>query len=330
MQYKSYLVEQNFNLLKERFVLFYGDNLGLKQDFKKKIKSYYKQNEIISFTQEEILNNETNFFNEIKNISLFETKKIYIINQANDKIIEIFKEIEQKFDDQNIYLFAEVLEKKSKLRNYFEKSKKCGSIPCYPDNELSIKKIIAQRLRGYEGLTSNNINIICDNCNLDRNKLYNEIEKITIFFEDKKIETEKLQILLDVKVNDDFNLLRDEVLCGNLNKTNKLLSDTVLEQEKTMFYLAVLNNRLASLNKVNELSIETPLEVSINNLRPPIFWKDKPNFLLQARKLGKKKIKKILNKTYNLEVRIKSNSIINKNTLMKKLMVDICNLVNAS
>ena len=215
MQYKSYLVEQNFNLLKERFILFYGDNLGLKQDFKKKIKSYYKQNEIISFTQEEILNNETNFFNEIKNISLFETKKIYIINQANDKILEIFKEIEQKFDDQNIYLFAEVLEKKSKLRNYFEKSKKCGSIPCYPDNELSIKKIIAQRLRGYEGLTSNNINIICDNCNLDRNKLYNEIEKITIFFEDKKIETEKLQILLDVKINDDFNLLRDEVLCGH-------------------------------------------------------------------------------------------------------------------
>ena len=330
MQYKSYLVEQNFNLLKERFILFYGDNLGLEQDFKKKIKSYYKQNEIISFTQEEILNNETNFFNEIKNISLFETKKIYIINQANDKILEIFKEIEQKFDDQNIYLFAEVLEKKSKLRNYFEKSKKCGSIPCYPDNELSIKKIIAQRLRGYEGLTSNNINIICDNCNLDRNKLYNEIEKITIFFEDKKIETEKLQILLDVKINDDFNLLRDEVLCGNLNKTNKLLSDTVLEQEKTMFYLAVLNSRLASLNKVNELSIEAPLEVSINNLRPPIFWKDKPNFLLQARKLGKKKIKKILNETYNLEVKIKSNSMIDKNTLMKKLMVDICNLVNVS
>ena len=75
MQYKSYLVEQNFNLLKERFVLFYGDNLGLKQDFKKKIKSYYKQNEIISFTQEEILNNETNFFYEKKNISLYETTK---------------------------------------------------------------------------------------------------------------------------------------------------------------------------------------------------------------------------------------------------------------
>lgn len=329
MQYKSYLVEQNFNLLKERFILFYGDNLGLKQDFKKKIKSYYKQNEIISFTQEEILNNETNFFNEIKNISLFETKKIYIINQANDKIIEIFKEIEQKFDDQNIYLFAEVLEKKSKLRNYFEKSKKCGSIPCYPDNELSIKKIIAERLRGYEGLTSNNINIICDNCNLDRNKLYNEIEKITIFFEDKKIETEKLQILLDVKVNDDFNLLRDEVLCGNLNKTNKLLSDTVLEQEKTMFYLAVLNNRLASLNKVNELSIETPLEVSINNLRPPIFWKDKPNFTKQALKWNTDKIRQIQKKTYQLEMDFKTNSLINKNLLLKKLIVDICQLANA-
>ena len=194
---------------------------------------------------------------------------------------------------------------------------------------LSIKKIIAERLRGYEGLTSNNINIICDNCNLDRNKLYNEIEKIMIFFEDKKIETEKLQILLDVKVNDDFNLLRDEVLCGNLNKTNKLLSDTVLEQEKTMFYLAVLNNRLASLNKVNELSIETPLEVSINNLRPPIFWKDKPNFTKQALKWNTDKIRQIQKKTYQLEMDFKTNSLINKNLLLKKLIVDICQLANA-
>ena len=40
--------------------------------------------------------------------------------------------------------------------------------------------------------------------------------------------------------------------------------------------------------------------------------------------------KKILNKTYNLELEIKSNSIVNKNILLKKLLIDICNLANAS
>jgi hypothetical protein len=42
------------------------------------------------------------------------------------------------------------------------------------------------------------------------------------------------------------------------------------------------------------------------------------------------KIKKILNKTYNIELEIKSNSIVNKNILLKKLLIDICNLANAS
>ena len=40
------------------------------------------------------------------------------------------------------------------------------------------------------------------------------------------------------------------------------------------------------------------------------------------------KIKKLQEKTYNLELKIKSNSIINKNTLIKELIVDICRMAN--
>ena len=71
------------------------------------------------------------------------------------------------------------------------------------------------------------------------------------------------------------------------------------------------------------------LEKSINSLKPPIFWKDKENFTVQARKWGQKKIKYILDKSYNLEINIKSNSIINKNILFKKLLVDICHMANS-
>ena len=34
--------------------------------------------------------------------------------------------------------------------------------------------------------------------------------------------------------------------------------------------------------------------------------------------------------TYSVELEIKSNSVINKNTLLKKLLVDICTMANAS
>ena len=61
MQYKSYLIEQNIGNLKENLILFYGENIGLIDDFKSSIKKFYKdQFEIINFTQEDILKNIPN------------------------------------------------------------------------------------------------------------------------------------------------------------------------------------------------------------------------------------------------------------------------------
>ena len=36
MIHKSYLIEQNLSLLKNNFVLFYGENLGLINEFRNK------------------------------------------------------------------------------------------------------------------------------------------------------------------------------------------------------------------------------------------------------------------------------------------------------
>ena len=77
------------------------------------------------------------------------------------------------------------------------------------------------------------------------------------------------------------------------------------------------------------LKKETNLDNAINNLKPPIFWKDKPALSNQAQKWDLKKIKKGLEKTYNLELQLKSNSVINSDILIKKCLVDICNLANS-
>ena len=98
MIYKSYLIEQNINLLDKSLFLFYGENLGLKNELKDKIKFQNKNAEIINLSQDDIVNNIDNFFNEILNISLFEEKKVYFINQVNDKILNILKKIESKID----------------------------------------------------------------------------------------------------------------------------------------------------------------------------------------------------------------------------------------
>ena len=112
----------------------------MKNDFKEKIKNLNEKNEILIFNQDEVIKNNEKFISEIRNISLFQKEKVFIIDQINDKFLEIFETNSKLIEKQNVYLFSENLEKKSKIRSFFEKSQKLNIIPCYEDNELSVKK----------------------------------------------------------------------------------------------------------------------------------------------------------------------------------------------
>ena len=328
MQFKSYLVENNIDVLDKNLNLFYGENLGLINEFKDKIKKINAKNKVLIFDQDEILKNQNLLMTEITNFSLFEENKIFFINQVNDKFMALVEEIIPLMKKQKIYLFSDLLDKKSKLRSYFEKSNKCSIVACYEDNEITLKNIINNKLTGFDGLSGQNINLIIENVQMNRLKLNNELEKIKIFFKDRKIKTDQLEILLNVSTNDNFNLLKDVALIGNKIKTNKLLSDTVIETEKIIFYINIITQRLTKIREIINID-ETGIEKKIDKIKPPIFWKDKSNYIIQSKIWTAEKIKRILSKTYELELSIKSNSLIDKRVLMRKLMIDICELANS-
>ena len=328
MIYKSYILEQNINSLKEKIALFYGENLGLKNDLKTKIITNNINSEILRYTQEDLIKNKHVIINEIENISLFEKSKIFFIENVNDKLLGLIEETENIISERKIFLFGDVLDKKSKLRSYMEKSKSCACVPCYEDNEISIKKLINLKLNGYSGLSPHNINLIIEHTNLNRSKLNNELSKIISFFLDKNILSEKLEELLNSKTNDDFNKLKDEAFMGNKINTNKLLANTPMENEKNILYLNIINQRLDKLLHIQKLNMPK-IEDAINKIKPPVFWKDKPIVTNQAKKWSESKIKKIFNKSLNVEKKIKTNNLIEKNILIKKLLIDICYLANA-
>ena len=83
------------------------------------------------------------------------------------------------------------------------------------------------------------------------------------------------------------------------------------------------------ITEIVELAKEKGLEASIDSIKPPVFWKDKPKIKLQASKWNLEKIRTALNLTHFLELKVKSNSTINHNILLKKLLVDVCILANS-
>ena len=76
MIFKSYLVENDLSLLKDKnIILLYGENTGLKDDLKRNIIENNINREIIKLNQDDILKNNFLLDNEIMNLSLFNNKK---------------------------------------------------------------------------------------------------------------------------------------------------------------------------------------------------------------------------------------------------------------
>ena len=328
MIYKSFLIENNINLLKNHITIFYGENLGLKQSLKKALKKKFLFSSQESLTQEEIIKDQNNFYSSFLNSSLFSNEKIYFIDSVDDKILDLIEDIKNKIDDNKIFMFADKLDKKSKLRNYFEKSKEFAIIPCYADNEINLKKIVLESLKHFEGINPHIIDLIVKNSNLDRIKLNNEISKIETYFYKRKITEIELLDLLNLKENDDFDLIKDAALSGNVKEMAHLLNSTYIQEEKTIYYINSINQRLRKLYEILSIK-DKSIEHIIDNIKPPIFWKDKKKVLEQTRRWDLNKINHVLKEIFSFELRFKSKSDLNKKTLMKKILIDICIFANS-
>ena len=330
MIYKSYLIEKNISLIKKNLsTLFYGENLGLKKNFKEQIKIDNEGASFINYTQEEVLKNQNDILRELNNSSLFEENKVIFVENCNDKIFNFLEKQLEEGIKFKLIIFSEILDKKSKLRNFYDNSKIYGSVACYQDNLLTIQNVITDKLKGFQNLTRENINIIMGSSGLDRVRLQNEISKIQTYFIEKKIDTKELEKLLNYHENQNFNELKDEAFKGNKVKTNSLLDSTIFETDKSVYYLNSLSQRLIKLDEINSLKDNSNVEERLNKIKPPIFWKDKPNIIQQIKKWKSEKIKKALKYIYDLDIRIKTNSMINKEILIKKLIIDLCILANA-
>ena len=114
---KSYELQKKVsNFLKYNYFLLYGENFGLKKDIKDLIKAKINDEkvEILSLYENEIIDNEENFYNAAYSGSLFNNKKIIIIYEATDKIFKKINDVYEKYPENiTIIIFSEILEKKS-------------------------------------------------------------------------------------------------------------------------------------------------------------------------------------------------------------------------
>ena len=189
---------KKIDIKKYNFYLFYGENEGLKKEL---IDTNFKklfENRVYDYEENSILNNEKEFFDTILTKSFFDSEKLIIVSGVTNKIFNIVEQIlEKKVNDVFIILIADKLEKKTKLRNTFEKEKNLICIPFYTDNFQSLLYIAKDFFKKINIPVSQEIlNVLVDRANGDRKSLKNEISKIENFCRGKnKIDLDQISKL---------------------------------------------------------------------------------------------------------------------------------------
>ena len=102
--------------------LIYGVNEGIKQDLINNIYLEGYKGDIFKYEEHEVLNNIDQFISNLLTKSLLNKEKIIIISRATDKICTLINDLlDREIVETKIIIKSSNLDKKSKLRNLFEK-----------------------------------------------------------------------------------------------------------------------------------------------------------------------------------------------------------------
>ena len=304
---------------KNKIFLFYGENQGLKnQIIENNYKSKYLKNTFY-YDENEVLKNIDDFLNNILSKSFFENEKLIIINRATDKLIEIIDEIVNKeIDDLVLILNSGALDKKSKIRSFFEKKKEIICVPFYEDNNQTLSAIVNKFFRENKiPISQQSMNLIVNRCRGDRQNLNNELNKIESFVAGKKkIEISEILKITNLAENYSVSELVDNCLAKNKTKTLSILSENNYSADDCIVIIrTMLTKSKRLLRIIREIKTTNDIDSAISSIKPPVFWKDKQIVKNQIQKWSYKNIQQLIFNINDIELLIKKNSLISLNIL---------------
>ena len=308
---------KKINLKNKKYFLLYGKNEGLiEETINETLKPNLPEN-VYNYEEKEILENISSFKENLVNKSFFESEKLIIIKRTTDKLFSLIEElIDKNIEDITILFIASTLDKKSKIRNFFEKSKNTACIAFYEDNIQTLSLVAQKFLKERKiNISQQDLNILAERAKGDRINLKNELQKIVNFSLGRKsIGINEILKLTNLSENYDISELVDSCLSKNKKKINKILNENNFSQEDCILIMRIFLSKLKRLLKLYlDPNIKTNVEKALTSYKPPIFWKDKEIIKQQIKVLNFEKTKELVYKTGKIELIIKKNPSISIN-----------------
>ena len=310
------MIVKNFELKnfinKKKLFLIYGENEGLKEDLILEFSKDYSKENTFNYSEKEIFLNLENFYNNIFSQSFFEKKKLIIVNNASEKIKgEIELILTKNIEDITLIFLSNILEKKSRLRNLFEKDKNLICVAVYKDDHRVLFNLANSFFKSKKiDISTESINLIIERSSEDRKHLRNELKKIDCFIGNKKkIDINDLIKLTNLSENHSINKIVDMSLAKDTKQSLKALNENIFSADDIIIIIRsylIKSKRLLKLT--TELERNKNIDQVISASKPPIFWKDKDVVKKQLKIWNKESTIALIQNINEVELQLKKNA----------------------
>ena len=308
---KSYEVSK-IDISRYNFYLIYGRNEGLQKNIINECFLKNSKTQVILYEESEFISKSEVITEEMLSQSLFGSEKVIIVSRVSGKILDKIQEITNRnIGNTKIILKSSSLDKKSKLRNFFEKEKELIIIPVYEDNKRDLFEIVNKFLTENKIKTSREaVNLLINRASGDRENLNIELEKILNYsLTNKLIDIKTIEKLTNLATNYEVNELVENYLSKNSKNVSKILNENNYSNEDCMLILrTILAKSKRLLNIIEKNNVIKNIDEVISNAKPPIFWKEKENVKLQVNNWKIEDLKKKIYQINEIETLIKKNS----------------------
>lgn len=293
-------------------ILLYGVNQGLKDEIIKSTILKDFSGEVLKYDETEAIEKSEIILESFLNGSLFDKQKIILISRCSNKIYSfIEKFLGKEISQAMLVLNSENLDKKSKLRALYEKSKDLVCVPFYEDNQQSLGIFANKYLQNKNIKLSREIlNLIIERSQGDRGNLKNELQKIeNLSLSKKNISNKDIIKITNLAENYTVFELVDNYLAKNQKKVSNIINENNFENDDSIIILRTLLSRSKRLLKLKNMqNVNKSIDDTIAVCKPPIFWKEKDIVKQQMSNWSEDEVKKKIFEISNLEILIKKNS----------------------
>ncbi|MGL9688608.1 MAG: DNA polymerase III subunit delta [Wolbachia sp.] len=256
---------------------------------------------------------------ELANISMFANKKLVkLINVSGSISKELKNVLDHNTSDHYVMMIANDLPYSSATKSYMESSKIFGVIACYKDSGSNLYDIISSYLKQNDIKYINKVIYHLQSYfNHSKLPIYSELEKLVLYLGERKdLKPADIELCLSASSNDYVTL---DNLCSaiaNKDMANFIkISDTLILQENfsPIALIRIISNYFLHLENVL-LSIRSGMseQAAIDQLSPPLFFKQLQSFKLHLKNFQLLELRRILERLIRLEVICKKTDLDHK------------------